>query len=108
MANSVDPGQTPHNAASDQGLHYLFRHVRILRLNVVDPIVFRNSLMIIVPSHFNAANHQDDVKELRDSSSAGLCLWIIILQLRYVNALFYKIITKTCLFKYTENFTNKK
>ena len=27
MANSVDPDQTPHNAASDQGLHCLQRPI---------------------------------------------------------------------------------
>ena len=29
MANSIDPDQTPRYAASDQGLHCLFRHLRI-------------------------------------------------------------------------------
>ena len=28
VAKSVDPDQTPPFATSDQGLHYLFRHVR--------------------------------------------------------------------------------
>ena len=27
VANSVDPDQTPLNAASDRGLHYVLKHV---------------------------------------------------------------------------------
>ena len=35
MANGVDPDQTPRSAASDLGLHCLFRPVHIHRDNAV-------------------------------------------------------------------------
>ena len=35
LANSVDPDQTPHSAASDLGLHCLLRTVCPIRVNMV-------------------------------------------------------------------------
>ena len=51
MANSVDPDQTPLNAASDQGLHCLLRlSVRIFRVNTVglNFFFYTNSCMAAV------------------------------------------------------------
>ena len=47
VAKSVVSDQTPQNVASDLGLHYLLRYVRVLMVNYVWPEIILSELYSI-------------------------------------------------------------
>ena len=82
MANSVDPDETPHSAASHQGLYCLLRPVRIHTVYTAVHIVPKPIFYHIYPKYSNTLTYHTCAKFLENpifpDASAGIKNFILL------------------------------